>query len=184
MEEQVILDELIQQTHDWLVDAKYSKGTIYSFKSFTNQLKIYAAENKEIYFSTDLALSFIEEHYHFLGDIQNRKPQYLRYMEMLSDFKLNNSVMIKERKREYQFPEVFRPSVEGYNEYRKSINIKDNSILRTQLYLERFFDFLEGKGCCSFEKITVPVIYDFITALSCFSKPTAAATLRAVKLFL
>ena len=92
--------------------------------------------------------------------------------------------MIKERKREYQFPEVFLPAVEGYNEYRKSINIKEDSILRTQLYLERFFDFLEGKGCCSFEKITISVIYDFIAALSCFSKPTAAATLRAVKLFL
>ena len=63
---------------------------------------------------------------------------------MLSDFKLNNSVMIKERKREYQFPEVFLPAVECYNKYRRSINIKEDSILRTQLYLERFFDFLEG----------------------------------------
>ena len=113
MEKHVTLDELIQQTHDWLVDAKYSKWTIESFKSFTNQLKIYATENKEIYFSVDLALAFIEEHYQFSADIQNRKPQYLRYMEMLSDFKLNNSVMIKERKREYQFPLAFQQAVES-----------------------------------------------------------------------
>lgn len=184
MEEQQTLDELIQQTYDWLVAAKYSKGTVYSFKCITNQLKTYAAGKNEIYFSMDLALSFLEDHYHLSSDIRNKKPCFLRFMEMLSDFKLNNSVMIKERKREYQFPKVFLPAVEGYNKYRRSINIKEDSILRTQLYLERFFDFLEGKGCCSFEKITISVIYDFIAALSCFSKPTAATTLRAVKLFL
>ena len=150
MEEQQTLDELIQQTYDWLVAAKYSKGTVYSFKCITNQLKTYAAGKNEIYFSMDLALSFLEDHYHLSSDIRNKKPCFLRFMEMLSDFKLNNSVMIKERKREYQFPEVFLPAVEGYNKYRRSINIKEDSILRTQLYLE----------------------------------PTAAATLRAVKLFL
>ena len=42
MEEQQTLDELIQQTYDWLVAAKYSKGTVYSFKCITNQLKTYA----------------------------------------------------------------------------------------------------------------------------------------------
>ena len=178
MEEQQTLDKLIQQTYDWLVAAKYSKGTVYSFKCITNQLKTYAVGKNEIYFSMDLALSFLEDHYHLSSGIRDKKPCFLRFMEMLSDFKLNNSVMIKERKREYQFPEVFLPAVEGYNKYRRSINIKEDSILRTQLYLERFFDFLEGKGCCSFEKITISVIYDFIAALSCFSKPTAAATLR------
>lgn len=184
MEEQITLDDLIQQTYDWLVDAKYSKGTLYSFKCIINQLKSYAAERNEMYFSVDLAMSFLEEHYQFSSDIQNRKPHFLRFMEMLSDFKLSNSVMIKERKREYQFPEVFLPAVVGYNRYRKSINIKEDSVLRTQLYLERFFDFLEGKGCCSFDKINISAIYDFIAVLSCFSKPTAAATLRAVKQFL
>lgn len=79
---------------------------------------------------------------------------------MLSDFKLNNSVMIKERKREYQFPEVFLPASKNATTNIVGINIKEDSILRTQLYLERFFDFLEGKGYCSFEKITIPVIYD------------------------
>lgn len=39
MEEQQTLGELIQQTYDWLVAAKYSKGTVYSFKCITNQLK-------------------------------------------------------------------------------------------------------------------------------------------------
>ncbi len=106
MEEQPTLDDLIQQTYDWLVAAIYSKGTTYSFKCITNQLKTYAMEKNETYFSMDLALSFLEDHYHFSNDAQNRKPQFLRYMEMLSDFKLNNSIMIKERKREYQFPVV------------------------------------------------------------------------------
>ena len=154
MEQQPTLDELIQQTYDWLVAAKYSKGTVYSFKCITNQLKIYAAERNEAYFSMDLAVAFLEEHYHFSSDIQNKKPSFLRFMEMLSDFKLNNSVMIKERKRDYQFPEVFLPAVEGYNLYRQSINIKENSILRTQLYLERFFDFFGIKKifCCVVEK--------------------------------
>ena len=32
MEEQQTLGELIQQTYDWLVAAKYSKGTVYSFE--------------------------------------------------------------------------------------------------------------------------------------------------------
>lgn len=86
MEEQITLDDLIQQTYDWLVDAKYSKGTLYSFKCIINQLKSYAAERNEMYFSVDLAMSFLEEHYQFSSDIQNRKPHFLRFMEMLSDF--------------------------------------------------------------------------------------------------
>lgn len=179
------LDELIQQTHDWLVNANYASGTVCSFDCITNQLKIYAEKKGESYFSMDLAMAFLEDHYSLSEQLGGkRKPSCLRYIEMLSDFMLNRSVMIKERKRDYQFPDTFQDAVDGYCEYRKSINIKDNSVLRTQLYLERFFDFLEGKGISSFNKITISVIYDFIAALSCFSKPTAAATLRAVRLFL
>ena len=48
MEEQQTLGELIQQTYDWLVAAKYSKGTVYSFKCITNQLKTY-----EIYYKRE-----------------------------------------------------------------------------------------------------------------------------------
>lgn len=77
---------------------------------------------------------------------------FLRFMEMLSDFKLYNSVMIKERKREYQFPEVFLPAVEGYNKYRRSINIKEDSILRTQLYLERFLISWKERGAAHLKK--------------------------------
>ena len=96
MEEQQTLDELIQQTYDWLVAAKYSKGTVYSFKCITNQLKTYAVGKNEIYFSMDLALSFLEDHYHLSSDIRDKKPCFLRFMEMLSDFKLNNSVSVEE----------------------------------------------------------------------------------------
>lgn len=91
MEEQQTLDELIQQTYDWLVAAKYSKGTVYSFKCITNQLKTYAVGKNEIYFSMDLALSFLEDHYHLSSDIRDKKPCFLRFMEMLSDFKLKES---------------------------------------------------------------------------------------------
>lgn len=82
MEEQQTLGELIQQTYDWLVAAKYSKGTVYSFKCITNQLKTYAAGKNEIYFSMDLALSFLEDHYHLSSDIRNKKP-WISYASIL-----------------------------------------------------------------------------------------------------
>lgn len=184
MEEVRTLDELIQQTYDWLEKAKYSQGTLNSFKSVTKQLKIYAVKKGESCFSMDLAIEFLEEHYGLADAANLRKVTGLRFMEMLSDIKLNNSVMIKERKREYIFPEAFKAAVDVYNYHRRSINIKEDSVFRSQLYLERFFDFLEGKGIESFDGISLSVVYDFITALSCFSKQTAAANLRAVKLFL
>ena len=183
MEERT-LDELIQQTYDWLLNNNYSQGTLNSFRSVTNQLKIYAGKKDESYFSMDLAIKFLEEHYGLTDSINLRKRAGLRYMEMLSDFKRNNSIMIKERKRKYVFPKAFKIAVDVYNDYRRSINIKEDSIFRSQLYLERFFDFLEGKGIKSFDGISLPVVYDFIAALNCFSKQTAAANLRAVKLFL
>lgn len=98
MEEQQTLDELIQQTYDWLVAAKYSKGTVYSFKCITNQLKTYAAGKNEIYFSMDLALSFLEDHYHLSSDIRNKKPCFLRFMEMLRF--LYKGIIIKHNKTE------------------------------------------------------------------------------------
>ena len=59
MEEQQTLDELIQQTYDWLVAAKYSKGTVYSFKCITNQLKLCCRKN-EIYFPWILRCHFLK----------------------------------------------------------------------------------------------------------------------------
>ena len=142
MEEVRTLDELIQQTYDWLEKAKYSQGTLNSFKSVTKQLKIYAVKKGESCFSMDLAIEFLEEHYGLADAANLRKVTGLRFMEMLSDIKLNNSVMIKERKREYIFPEAFKAAVDVYNDHRRSINIKEDSVFRSQLYLERFFDFL------------------------------------------
>ena len=82
MEEQQTLDKLIQQTYDWLVAAKYSKGTVYSFKCITNQLKTYAVGKNEIYFSMDLALSFLEDHYHLSSGIRDKKPCSVSYTHL------------------------------------------------------------------------------------------------------
>ena len=60
MENEPTLDELIQQTYDWLVAAKYSKGTVYSFKCITNQLKTYAVEKMNSVFPWILRCHFLK----------------------------------------------------------------------------------------------------------------------------
>ena len=81
MEERT-LNELIQQTYDWLLNNNYSQGTLNSFRSVTNQLKVYAGKKDESYFSMDLAIEFLEEHYGLTDSINLRKRAGLRYMEI------------------------------------------------------------------------------------------------------
>ncbi len=85
----------------------------------------------------DLTLSFIEEHYHFLVVAKVAKTTVSQIHAMLSDFKLNSSIMIKKRrKRAYRIPKGIPAFCGGYNEYRRSIHQRKRHSPYTALYLE------------------------------------------------
>lgn len=184
--EKITIDQLVNKTKEWLINSSYSSGYLQHFSATTNRLLKYAANCEITYFTTDVGIEFLEVCYSisqkYVGN--NRKPEQLRHIQILSEYQLHGSIMVKERRRSYCFPQKFKEAADGFIQHRIFVGIVPKSIQINKLYLERFFNYLCGNGIDSPSEITIKAIHGFVLSLYGFSKPTGNHMLRTVREFM
>lgn len=182
------LQLLMDETFDALVKAGASKSFKTLFGAFSRQFIIYAKEHEIDFFSMDIGLKFLEDHYSMSQKIAEKKWNfaYSRCINAISEYQKTKNVTmyIPFVPKEYTFPLLFRTSAESYISYRKKIGIIDKNIQISRLYLFRFFTFLETKEIGSVEDITISVILEFLKSLSAFPKPTTNSMMRTIRFYL
>lgn len=184
--EKMPIDQLVKETREWLLNASYSSSYLDHFRSTTNKLLKYASNCEITYFTTDIGMEFLEVCYSvsqkYVGS--NRKPEQLRHIQILSEYQLHATVVVKERRRSYCFPQKFKETADGFIQHRIFVGIVPKSIQINMLYLERFFNYLCGNGIEYISDITINTIHGFVASLYGFSKPTGNHMLRTVREFM
>ena len=183
-----MLQQLTGSTQEALAKANASDSFQKLFKTVSRQFITYACEHNIDFFSIDIGLQFLEDHYSMSQKIAEKKwcSRYLRCINAISEYQMTGAVdlYLTSARREYVFPGPFKESVDSYIAYREKIGIIPKSIQASRLYLFRFFTFLETKDIHSTDGITIPIVLDFLKSLSSFGKPTINATMRAVRFYL
>ena len=178
----------MNDTQEALASANASDYFQRLFKTVSRQFIIYAEEHDIDSFNMDVGLKFLDDHYSMSQKIAEKKwcSMYLRCINAISEYQMTGTVdmYLTTARKEYIFPDPFKESAESYIAYREKIGIIPKSIQISRLYLFRFFSFLETKGICSIDSVTVIVVLDFLKSLSAFEKPTINAIMRAVRLYL
>ena len=182
------LQQLMDGTQEALAKANASDYFQKRLRTVSRQFIIYADEHGIDYFSMDVGLRFLEDHYYMSQKIAEKKwcSMYLRCINAISEYQMTGAVdmYLTAARKEYIFPEPFKESADSYIAYRKKIGIIPKSIQVSRLYLFRFFSFLGTKDLHSIDSITVSVVLDFLKSLAVFEKPTINAIMRAVRLYL
>lgn len=186
--ESLPLQQLADETLQALVKANASKNYQKVFKTVSRNFIVYAREHDIDSFSIDHGIQFLEDHYSMSQKMSEKKWNgvYLRCINAMAEYQLTGTVdmyLVSTRKK-YYFPEAFKDSADAYLSYREYIGISSKSIQISQLYLSRFFAFLNTKNVMSLDTVTVPIVLEFLKSLSSFGKPTINSIMRTVRYYL
>ena len=145
--ENLILQQLINQTQEGLIQAGASNYYQNVFKTLTKQLLLYAEKHNTDSFSMDFGLQFLEDHYSMSSKIKQKKwcAAYSRCINALAEYQRSGNVTLYlvMDKRTYTFPEGFKDSAQAYISYWEKSGIIKKSNQFFRLYLERFFAFFK-----------------------------------------
>ena len=182
------LQTLVSGTAQALLKAGASDYYQRVFKTLGRQLLVYADIHETDGFSMDFGLQFLEDHYHMSERIAAKKWPiiYNRCINFISDYQRTGHIVLcfGVTKKVYSIPEGFQESTNEYLDYRKKIGISDKTNQLSLLYLEHFFDFLDGEGIHLPDCITLRHVHLFLKYIGSMEKSSVCANMRAVRYYL
>lgn len=182
------LQTLVSGTAQALMEASASDYYQRVFKTLGRQLLVYADIHETDGFSMDFGLQFLEDHYHMSEKVAAKKWPiiYSRCINFISDYQRTGHIVLcfGVTKKVYTIPEGFQESTSEYLDYRKKIGISDKTNQLSLLYLERFFDFLDGEEIHSPSGITIRHVHLFLKYIGTMEKSSICANMRAVRYYL
>ena len=169
MYEEKTVDEVINATHDLLVQHNYSAKDIAArYIRIWKKFKRYAEQQGEEMFSTDLADRYLSETYHFPqeydvpGALPSQTVNEIRSVRSLSECYLYGTIApFLKSKKEYvskHFPEIYS----NYRIYCSVGGRSKESIAQYTRTAENFLDFVEGCGVTDCGNITCEMIDRFV----------------------
>ena len=182
MQRKTIL-ELTEATKVSAAQAGYSRSTMIQLSSVWNMLKKYAVIKEEIYFSYNIGMEFLREHYGItdLTGLSDREHYRVKAIQLLNDVQNCGYVVSRRVKTGYVFPTIFQSVITGYVKSRERVGIVPTNIQSTKLYLERFTSYLVTQGISTLNEVDMSVVEGFVRSLAVYGKPTINHTLRIVR---
>ena len=178
--------ETVEELRAWLAIKGYSKGYISQFNSTINQLLNFMNSNNISLFNTDVSFKFMQSQYKYtIGDkLTEAYSMRVRVLQMLSEFQLHGTAIVRTKRKAYIFPEQFKHVAESFIAYRKYIGIVDRSISAISLYLERFLDYLNTYQLNDVQDILPEHIQNFLIHIVGYSKASKDQMMRTVRQFM
>ena len=189
--EKKILKELIPDLENELQRLGYSKKSMRRYKSKWKKLLEYAEERKEIYFSEQLGIDFIENHQNILekgsnGILQKNDNRILRIIRLLGDFQIHNTVIQRYRhknKKRILNNLEFINILNDFKQYCIGNNYSKSSINHHISYSERFLGYINSQRIITFKEININLINNYIITLAGFNNHTIELHIGSLRLF-
>lgn len=180
------IEQLVSQLRGWLVDKGYSESYIRHFNSTAFQLIKFMSSKGIADYTIMIGIDFLKEQYQYdlkekMSKINSRR---LRYLQMLSEYQMYRTIVVKARIRKYKVPLGSKSATDEFILHRQYIGITEKGIQINQLYLERFFDYLSSQNITEPAQISINHIHGYLKFIAQYSKQTGNSMLRTVRQFL
>jgi len=164
----------------------FKEATIVQYEDIWNKLIQFANKQEQHRFTLKLGQDFLEKEYGLMNYPKtNRISQMrLRAIHMLEIYQLHQVLPLRVPTKYHHYAAPFREAFEDYIGQRRLIGITEKTIKESQIYLERFSNYLHNHGIKSISDIDVPVIQGFVRSLSIYNPPTIYCTLGMLRILL
>lgn len=184
-----LLAELLNELEQELLRLKYTQGSLKFYRQQWKKLLQFAQERGKAYYSEQLGINFLEEHYHILEKDSNRtllrsEIQKLRVIRMIGDFQLHNSIL----RRYYKHKEILtEPSfITTLDQFKSYCVRKDYSRITIGHYIEqsaRFMDYLVSQNIKDCKAINIVLINNYIKTLAGYTYKTVEQNICSIRAF-
>lgn len=167
----------------------YTEATMKFYRRRWQMLFQFAQERKEVYFSEQLGIDFVEKHFHILEKdfkrtLSQADTQELRIIRQIGDFQLHHTVL----RRYYKHRKILTDPhfIAVSNRFKQHCVEKDYSKVTTDHYVKqsaRFMDYLSSQEVSSLNKINLTLINDYIKTLAGYTYKTVELNICSLRAF-
>jgi integrase len=187
--EKTKLSDLISQLEQELIRLGYTKGSLSFYRRRWNQLKVYAAERDQLYYSEQLGSNFLKEFFSITQDdftrsLSQAETQELRVIRMIGDFSLHHAVLRRYKKHKIILTEPF--FIEISNNFQKYCIAKQYSKVTIDHYINQsayMMDYLSAQGMKDFNAVNLDSINTYIRTLAGFTYKTVEQHICSLRAF-
>ncbi len=164
----------------------FKETTIAQYEEIWNKLIRFANNQEQHRFTLKLGQDFLEEEYVLMSYPKTDRisQMRLRAIHMLEIYQLHQVLPLRVPTKYYYYAAPFREAFEDFIGQRRLVGITEKTIKESQIYLERFSNYLHNHGIKSISEIDVPVIQGFVRTLSIYNPPTIYCTLGILRTLL
>jgi site-specific recombinase XerD len=156
--------ELIAATKDELLKTRYTNLSLKGIERVWINLEKYLQNKGLVYFSMDVGVAFLKERYHFTEapGLSPASEDRLRAIHLLADFQTHQRILIRKKRKIYEFAQPFENIFYEFMEYRKNSGISSRTLEWYIIYLERFSQYLSEHDVNHVAEIDIKHIHGFI----------------------
>ena len=156
--------ELIKVTQDELVKTGFTNLTLKGIERVWINLAKYLHDKDINHFSLDLGMTFLKKRYQFTetSNLSSTNQLRLRAIQLLADFQAHQRILIRRKRRIYEFAQPFEKIFVEFMGFRKNTGISSKTLESYIIYLERFSQYLFNHEVNHVTEIEVEHIHGFI----------------------
>lgn len=156
--------ELIEATKEELIKARYTNLTLKGIERVWINLAKYLQSKENDYFSMDVGMAFLKERYNFTENpkLLPADEDRLRAIQLLADFQMHQRILIRRKRKRYEFAQPFEIIFCEFMDFRKNAGISSRTLEAQIIYLERFSQYLINHEVGHVKEIDVVHIHGFI----------------------
>ena len=184
------LKELLKELETELLRLGYTEGSMKFYRNRWDKILKFAEKQKELYFSEQLGIDFIESNYqifekNFEKILSQKDTQELRIVRMIGDFQLHHTIL----RRYYKHHEILTDQyyIEISDSFKKYCEKKDYSKVTVEHYVKqtnRFMDYLLSQRINNCHNISITVINSYIRTLVGYTYKTVEQVICSIRAFL
>lgn len=183
------LADLLHDLEQEMLRLGYTKGSMTFYRRRWRALLQFAKEKREIFYSEQLGIDFLEKHFHiFEKDLNHTlsqsETQELRIIRMIGDFQLHRTIL----RRYYKHKQILtEPSLISLsNQFKAYCENKGYSKVTIDHYVKQsaqFMDYLSSQHVLDCKNINFNLIHSYIKTLAGYTYKTVEQNICSMRAF-
>ena len=183
------LPDLLSDLEQELLRLGYTEGSMQFYRRRWKQLTEFAQKREELYYTEQLGIDFVLEHFGITQDDFSRtlpqsQTQELRVIRMVGDFQMHRAVL----RRYYKHKQILTDPIfiKASKRFQAFCVAKEYSNATIDHYVKQsayFMDYLTAQKISGFEDITLDIINAYIRTLASFTYKTVEQNICSLRAF-
>ena len=181
---QLPVADLLRATKEELLRAFYTELILIGIERVWRNLQHYMNERGIEFFNREIGEAFLKSYYsmnltHPASSIDQVRK---RALDLLSDYQNHQRILIRRKRKYYQFAPQFEKAFDDFIQFRKDSGLSSRTMESTVIYMERFSTFLNDQGVGKIADVQSAQVVDFFQHLGLkYSVSTAYCTASVMR---